>query len=131
MNLRWGLAAAARKGVITARTRDALIELGHHVRGCSSGADALTLLAEGAEIDLLMTDVMMPGMTGTELVAAIGRDHPHVATLFVTGYVGDAGQSDDFAGHEVLRKPFTIASLGAAIVQSMARRGEPSASRAA
>ena len=36
------------------------------------------------------------------LLQQIARDYPHIAILFVTGYVGEAGQSEDFAGHEVL-----------------------------
>ena len=116
---------------VQASTRAGLIELGHAVRACASGAEALSILAEDARFDLLLTDVMMPGMTGPELVALINRDYPHILTLFVTGYVGEAGQSEDFTGHEVLRKPFTIAALGNAIGRAMGRRGEPSSSRAA
>ncbi|WP_340315103.1 ATP-binding protein [Rhizorhabdus argentea] len=109
---------------VQASTRHGLVELGHKVRACGSGDEALEILAEDARFDMVLTDVMMPGMTGPELVAAIGRDYPHIAVLFVTGYVGEAGQSDDFAGHEVLRKPFTIAALGNAISQAMSRQDE-------
>jgi len=113
---------------VHASTRAALSELGHEVRGCTSAAEALTLLAECATFDLLLTDVMMPGMTGIELVAKASRDYPHIAVLFVTGYVGEAGQSDDFAGHEVLRKPFTITALDAAVSNAVERRGGAAAS---
>ena len=117
---------------VQASTRAGLAELGHHVRACGSGADALAILADDADFDLMLTDVMMPGMTGPELVTKLGRDYPHITVLFVTGYVGEAGQSDDFAGHEVLRKPFTISALGSAVGKAMNRRGElPSKSEAA
>ncbi len=116
---------------VQASTRAGLVELGHVIHACSSGDEALAILAEGERFDLVLTDVMMPGMTGPELVGRLGRDHPHIAVLFVTGYVGEAGQTDDFAGHEVLRKPFTIAALGHAITQAMDRRGEPPTSQAA
>ncbi|ATE66660.1 ATP-binding protein [Rhizorhabdus dicambivorans] len=116
---------------VQASTRAGLAELGHIVRACGSGEDALAMLAEGADFDLVLTDVMMPGMTGPELVAALAREHPHIAVLFVTGYVGEAGQSDDFAGYEVLRKPFTIAALGNAIAQTMDRHGPAPTSKAA
>jgi signal transduction histidine kinase/CheY-like chemotaxis protein len=111
---------------VQASTRAGLAELGHVVRACNSGEQALAILSEGANFDLVLTDVMMPGMTGPELVAQLTRDYPHIVVLFVTGYVGEAGQSDDFSGHEVLRKPFTIAALGAAIGRAMTRRDEPS-----
>jgi signal transduction histidine kinase/ActR/RegA family two-component response regulator len=110
---------------VQASTRAGLTELGHHVRACASGKEALAILTENSDFDLMLTDVLMPGMTGPELVATIARDHPHIVTLFVTGYVGEAGQSDDFTGHEVLRKPFTIAQLGNAVTKAMSRGGEP------
>ena len=106
---------------VQASTRAALIELGHAVRSCGSGSEALSVLAADSRFDLMLTDVMMPGMTGPELVGRICRDYPHISVLFVTGYVGEAGQSDDFAGYEVLRKPFTIAALGNAIGHAMDR----------
>ena len=107
---------------VHAATRAALMELGHRVTGFASGQEALSLLEGGIKLDLLMTDVMMPGMTGPELVARAHAVRPDVAVLFVTGYVGEAGQADDFAGHEVLRKPFTIAALGGAIDKAMGRQ---------
>ena len=36
--------------------------------------------------------------------------YPDIAILFVTGYVGEAGEADDLIGHELLRKPFTVAA---------------------
>ncbi|MES2498804.1 MAG: ATP-binding protein [Pseudomonadota bacterium] len=116
---------------VQASTRAGLTELGHMVRACSSGEEALAVLAESSGYDMVLTDVMMPGMTGPELIAAIGRDYPAIAVLFVTGYVGDAGQSDDFASHEVLRKPFTIAALGNAVGRAIDRRDKPPTSQAA
>lgn len=116
---------------VQASTRAGLTELGHQVRACSSGVEALAILADGSSFDMVLTDVMMPGMTGPELITAIGRHHPHIAVLFVTGYVGEAGQSEDFSGHEVLRKPFTVAALSNAIGQAIERRSAPPASQAA
>jgi len=116
---------------VQASTRAGLVELGHDVQACGSGHDALAILARSAAFELVLTDVMMPGMTGPELVTQISRDYPHIVVLFVTGYVGEAGQSDDFAAHEVLRKPFTIGALGNAINHAMDCQGKPPKSRAA
>ena len=116
---------------VHASTKAGLTELGYKVRGCSSGAEALALLATDAAFDLILTDVMMPGMTGPELVSVIQRDYPHIGVLFVTGYVGEAGKSDDFAGYEVLRKPFTIAALGNAVGHAIDRGSNNASSRAA
>jgi signal transduction histidine kinase/ActR/RegA family two-component response regulator len=116
---------------VQASTRAGLTELGHVVRACSSGEEALAILGEGQSFDLVLTDVMMPGMTGPELIATISRDYPDISVLFVTGYVGEAGQTEDFADHEVLRKPFTISALGNAISRAMGRHTGRAASQAA
>jgi signal transduction histidine kinase/ActR/RegA family two-component response regulator len=93
----------------------ALEELGYRPLSCESGRDALDLLARHREIDLVITDVMMPEMTGTELAAAMRRLHPRVPVLFVTGYVGEAGIAEELIGGELLRKPFTVAALAHAV----------------
>jgi signal transduction histidine kinase/ActR/RegA family two-component response regulator len=109
----------------------ALGELGHMVTGCKAAEEALALLAKGKHPDLLLTDVMMAGMTGPELVERISHDYPDIPILFVTGYVGEAGTTEQFVGHEVLRKPFTLAGLNAAIQKAMSRHPGPPASQAA
>ncbi|MBR1252040.1 PAS domain S-box protein [Bradyrhizobium sp. AUGA SZCCT0169] len=63
-----------------------LEELGHTVFSASSGAEALTLMKEKGNIDLLITDQAMPGMTGAELAAAVHRDWPHLPIIIATGY---------------------------------------------
>jgi CheY-like chemotaxis protein len=76
---------------------------------------------EQGRIELLITDVMMPEMTGPELVAAATARWPSIAILYVTGYVGEAG-SEQLSGHEILRKPFTVAALAGAVAGALARR---------
>jgi CheY-like chemotaxis protein len=58
---------------------------------------------------------MMPEMTGTELAVEVKRRRPDMRILFVTGYVGEAGDAVELAGHAVLRKPFTVAALASAV----------------
>jgi CheY-like chemotaxis protein len=100
-------------------TMTSLAELGHRPIACSSGEEALALLAERGDIRLMISDVVMPGMTGPELVARAARLRADVAALYVTGYVGEAGDAEQFAGHEVLRKPFTIAALDRAVARAL------------
>ncbi|MDB5685472.1 MAG: histidine kinase [Rhizorhabdus sp.] len=100
----------------------ALAELGHRAIGCTQGEEAIALLATGISVDLLLTDVMMAGITGPELAARVHELHPDIAILFITGYVGEAGTADQFVGHDVLRKPFTIAALHGAIEKTIQRR---------
>ncbi|GGE78465.1 ATP-binding protein [Sphingomonas prati] len=100
-------------------TVEALAELGYRPIACACGEDALAALRTERDVRLVISDVVMPGMTGPDLVAAIRADHPHVATIFVTGYVGDADTGDRLRGQDVLRKPFTIAGLARAVRTSL------------
>jgi CheY-like chemotaxis protein len=63
-----------------------LQELGHTVFSASSAAEALTLIGEKGDIDLLITDQAMPGMTGSELAEAVRRDWPDLPIIIATGY---------------------------------------------
>jgi CheY-like chemotaxis protein len=96
-------------------TVGALEELGHQTIACGSGEEALGELQQRHNIDLLITDVIMPSMTGPELVSQVVKLYPHVGVLFVTGFAGGAGGVDSFAEHDVLRKPFTVAGLSTAV----------------
>jgi hypothetical protein len=76
---------------VSRATVGALEELGYRPIACASGREALIILDQERGIDLVITDVMMPEMTGPELVREVARRWPHIAVLFVTGYVGEAG----------------------------------------
>jgi signal transduction histidine kinase/CheY-like chemotaxis protein len=104
---------------VSRATVAALEELGYRPLASSGGPEALEMLAEHAEIDLVLTDVMMPEMTGTELAAEVRRLYPRVPVLFVTGYVGEAGDADELIGGELLRKPFTVAALAHAVESAL------------
>jgi CheY-like chemotaxis protein len=100
---------------VRAATGTALEELGYSFILCGSGPEALAQLEERNDIGLIITDVVMPGMTGPELAQTVRARYPAIGLLFVTGYVGDAGQAENFAGSEVLRKPFTLRALAEAL----------------
>jgi len=104
---------------VSAATVSALEELGYTPIACGGGEEALAILSGRTDIHLVITDVVMPGMTGPELVARVTPLYPDIAILYVTGYVGDAGDSMMFAQHDVLRKPFTVAALEAAVAQAL------------
>ncbi len=96
-------------------TSDAIEELGYAPVACASGADALVLLGTRHDIRLMISDVVMPGMTGPELAAVVRVRHAHVGIVFVTGYAGEAGDGGELEGETVLRKPFTVAALERAV----------------
>jgi CheY-like chemotaxis protein len=100
---------------VRAATGTALTELGYPAILCGSGPEAIDQLEERNDIGLVITDVVMPGMTGPELAGKIRTNHPDVGLLFVTGYVGEAGEAENFKGSEVLRKPFTLRALADAL----------------
>ena len=108
-------------------TVGALEDLGYEPISCSSGEEAMRLFVT-EDFDLVVSDVIMPEMTGPELVRELRQRRPDIAVLFVTGYVGE-GESDDLAGHELLRKPFTVNALAHAVALALQRGGDASGSR--
>jgi signal transduction histidine kinase/ActR/RegA family two-component response regulator len=105
-------------------TVDALEDLDYDPVACGSGAEAIELF-KAQEFDLVITDVIMPEMTGPELIRHLKATHDRdFAVLFVTGYVGE-GESDDLRSHELLRKPFTVGALASSVAAALTRTNEP------
>ena len=95
-------------------TMGALTELGHRPVACGDPL-AVPALIDGLEaLDLILSDVLMPGQTGPEMIAALAHRLDGVGVLFVTGYAGEA-DAGALGGHAVLRKPFTMAALSRAV----------------
>ena len=88
--------------------------LGYRVFSASSPEEAIVLARENSgEIDLLITDVVMPQMNGRELAKRAGRFNPNLKCLFISGYTADViahhGVLDDYV--HFLQKPFTRKEL--------------------
>ena len=88
-------------------TRRTLEAAGFHVLEAEDGGQGLRL-AQDAELDLVVTDIVMPGMSGIELAERLAASHPGVPVLFVSGYADEAAESRGAgaAGRELLGKPF-------------------------
>jgi signal transduction histidine kinase/ActR/RegA family two-component response regulator len=119
---------------VSRSTVSSLEELGYQATARASGAEALDLLAADNRFDLIVTDVMMPEITGPELVRQVSVLYPHIAILFVTGFMGEAGEAEELGGaYAMLRKPFTVAALADAVAALIGVNGShpSSASEAA
>jgi CheY-like chemotaxis protein len=93
---------------VRASTADMLIDLGYRVEEAVSAEAALALLNAGTRPDLLITDHLMPGMTGVELVRAVRERYPDVLALIVSGYAEVEGIAPDLPR---LTKPFRRSEL--------------------
>ena len=95
---------------------------GYRVLPCTSGADAISAAAAQVVIDLLITDVVMPGPSGVEAACAIRRHRPHLPIIFMTG----SGIGSDLvtAAAElhapILEKPFALDELATAVRRALA-----------
>lgn len=66
----------------------------------------------GRSIDLLVTDVIMPGLSGIDLARELRQTRPDLKILFVTGSVEMSGEIDSFGGQtRVIYKPYTVQTL--------------------
>lgn len=94
-----------------------LEDLGHRVIAATSGVQALEMLAGDQVIDLVITDMAMPQMSGAQLADAIRRLKPHMPIILATGY---AERLENFeAGLPRLSKPFTQLNLVEIIASTM------------
>jgi PAS domain S-box-containing protein len=89
-----------------------LIDLGYSVIEARSAEDALRLLDEGLQPDLIVTDHLMPRMSGTELARAVRKALPALPVLIVSGYAEVAAVAPDMP---LLTKPFHMSDLAAVL----------------
>jgi PAS domain S-box-containing protein len=100
--------------IMLSLTRQLLLENGYRVLEARDGNAALEIVRSHSEpIHLLLTDVVMRGMGGPELVAEVQRSHPEVKPVFMSGYTGELIAQAQPASQSVplLEKPFTRAAL--------------------
>jgi PAS domain S-box-containing protein len=97
-----------------------LVDEGFTVRDCAAAQDALAL-AKGAPIDLLLTDVVLPDMSGPELVATFLSIAPDTRILYMSGYTDHAlfRDSTDLEGATFIQKPFTRTAILERIAEIM------------
>ncbi|CAN5288047.1 GAF domain-containing protein [soil metagenome] len=96
---------------------DILDDIGYAVSQASEPNSALRILESDAPIDLLVTDVGLPGMNGRQLADRARQLRPGLKVLFITGYAHNAaiGNGTLEEGMQVLTKPFTVDQLAARV----------------
>jgi PAS domain S-box-containing protein len=100
---------------VAALTRELLGALGFTVTHVSSADAALGALADGRAIDIVLSDIMMPGgVSGLQLAREIRTRHPTLPVILTTGYVESASSMTD-GEFEILLKPFSIQTLANAL----------------
>jgi PAS domain S-box-containing protein len=107
------LLAEDNAGLCTLATR-VLEPAGYTVLGASTGDEALRLLESyDAPVHLLLTDVVMPGMSGRHLAERLAQTHPGMKVLYMSGYTSDTIVQHGVMEAQVpfLAKPFTAAAL--------------------
>ena len=106
-------------------TVDALCELGYTVVQASDGEAALSQARLQPRLDLLFTDIVMPGINGRQLADKLRDARPELAVLYTTGYTRNAvvhnGMLD--AGVAFLPKPFTLEQLARKVAEVLAGAG--------
>ena len=99
-----------------------LEDLGHTVREANSGEEALNILAEGAKIDLVVTDQAMPRMTGVQLAEAILAEQPDLPIILATGYAELPSGLGSVLPR--LSKPFSQEQLAQALNAAIMKRAK-------
>ena len=98
-----------------------LSRAGHRIVPAANGAEAVARWEEATEpFDVLLTDVLMPGMTGPDVVRQLRAEHPRVRVVYMSGHVEDAMRDVDLEREQGLfvRKPASRAALLAALDQA-------------
>ncbi len=104
-----------------------LEEQGHVVHQAATGAEGLTIFAEVNGIDVVFTDLAMPGMTGWEVARTVKVQRPGVPVILLTGWdtTWDETHPDRRAVDLILAKPVTSAALNTAIATAIGHRSPP------
>src|SRR5882757_179365 len=101
------------EAVVRAVILEMLAEQGYRTLEAVDGPSGLRILRAGGRVDLLVTDVGLPGMNGRQLADQARETRPGLKILFITGYAESAAISDGFLqpGMEMITKPFDLDNL--------------------
>lgn len=104
---------------VRAFAQDLLEDLGCVVTSAASADEALALLTD-SDPEVILTDIVMPGMSGVELSAHLRRLRPNLPVVLATGYSEQAAQGA--VGRPIILKPYSSGDLGAALSQAIEQK---------
>tara|TARA_R110000796_G_scaffold141407_1_gene257722 strand:+ start:17443 stop:19527 length:2085 start_codon:yes stop_codon:yes gene_type:complete len=109
--------------------QEVLSELGYAVTVARDAEEAIRCFHSLGKVDLLLTDVGLPGMNGRQLAEVIQQKAPRLPVLFLTGYAKGAMDRADFLGPnmQLLTKPFSLDVLAGRVADMLGRRAEAGA----
>lgn len=101
----------------------ALQKKGYEVIGCNSAENALECVSQNMNIDLLLTDMVMPGMSGAELTQALKEKLPKLKVILASGYSEEIvrQQLPDFDDFDFITKPYSLGDLTAKVFDVLNR----------
>lgn len=106
----------------------ALVHSGHNVTAVDDGLAAVEALT-GNAYDLLITDIVMPGMDGIALALKVSKDQPELPILMMTGYAAERQRAHNLEAliHKVIAKPFTLRDICNAVAETLAHHAKSAA----
>jgi PAS domain S-box-containing protein len=112
------------EAVVRALIVDVLHELGYRALEAEDGPSGLAMLQSRVKIDLLVTDIGLPGLNGRQLADAGRLLRPELKVLFMTGYAENAAFASGFLEHgmEMITKPFAMERLGSRLREIVERK---------
>jgi CheY-like chemotaxis protein len=99
---------------------ETLVDAGYAVLEAGTAHDAFKLLQERPDIDLVFTDIMMPGIDGFKLAGMVRMSNRRTRVLFATGYMDLAQLNPAFVHGHLLNKPYRPSELVAAVEKVLA-----------
>ena len=111
--------------IVVSLVRDALEDAGYQVLTATESPAALELIKQH-QLDLIISDIRMPGMTGIELVKQARALQPDVAVIFITGFADLHSAKDAIqqGAHDYIMKPFELSEIRSAVQKAIQKRNE-------
>jgi len=98
--------------MVRAVAERALARAGYQITACADGEEGLATIAKGESFDLVVSDVVMPGMDGPAMVRAIRQQRPDMPVLFMSGYAEENLRKDiDIPDMHFIAKPFSVQAI--------------------